>query len=159
MITLSSRERNQYILSVAVIDTIDELAKTPNFTQLPVEAKRALKSASTNLKKWRDIAPVGIDHRSKVQLMNDIGKYSLALNYQSTDRVQIKASDLDELLQYAVMGMCNGCTLTGKAVDRCPFRRNYGDRLAESDCQTGECQYSFSFNKNEVWHETTFTQN
>jgi hypothetical protein len=151
MITLTARERNQYILSVAVIDTIDEIASKSDFDKLPVDARRALKSASTNLKKWRDIAPVGIEHRTKMQLINDIGKYSLALSYNGSDRVSYKASDVDELLQYAVMGMCNGCTLTGKAVERCPFKRNYGDRLVESDCQTGECKHSFSFDKNEVW--------
>lgn len=152
MITLSARERTQYIVAVAIIDTLDQLAATENFGQLDIEARRALKSASTNLKRFRDKAPKDIERKSCQQLINDIPKYRLNLEYTGASRVYVKGEELDKLLGYAVMGMCNGCTLVGKAAQRCPFRKEFGDQLIESDCQTGDCPYSFKFDKNEAWN-------
>ena len=142
---LNGRQRQRYIIMCASIDTLEEFCAEKTFKCFEPKTKMIIRTALTNMKKMREEVPREVDVKSCKALLNDIKDYKLQLTYTGSQRYNVSSKEIDDLMSYAIMGMCKGCEKDEKAVERCQFKKQWSHAMVESDFDVRSCSCEYSF--------------
>lgn len=144
-ISLNQGMREAYVVMCASIDHFESFKNRAQYQEFSPKARRIVSGLVTNLVKMREHIPTELSTKECKTLINSLKGYKLQLTYTGDKRMTVKQDDIEDLVSYAISGICKDCTRAGKEEKRCKFKKEWHVILAEvnENERSGECIYSF----------------
>ena len=155
---LNRDEKNQTLTLAAFIGFMSERAEESAKLGRSKDLVKFLRTSKTYADKALALIMLPLDNDEKFKLLSEIPKMSVVTKYKrgavrgfeeakKIDSVTpVNTDDFIDIVEHAIVGACQKCTLTGEDADNCRLKKhfiNYDIEPYDLKTPAGKCPYQY----------------